>query len=240
MIMERDDMICLIDSSVTNWDYMDDFLKALCNVDLGYYMFFPAHTGNANHDREEVYTERIFAYEFYHQYRCMMDCDENWERYKCISLNGEQTKTKEVVPDLERCTPDLVMHKKLGAADPEGQLWLCEIKMAKSYNPLSDITKFHDMASLHFKEYIFLFAGACKERLLIYIKDKVESGEISSENDGNIICISSSCKRVTDKKHNYELYVDCHRLSELIKDQTDKESLRIELKKKKKDGYVLY
>ena len=240
MIMERDKMICLKDSSVTNWDYMDDFLDALGNVDPGYYMFSPAHTGNADRVREEVYTERIFAYEFYHQYRCIMDSDDKKKRYIGISLNGEQTKTREVVPDLERCAPDLVMHKEIGAVDPDGQLWLCEIKMAKSNNPLSDITKFHDMASLHFKEKVFLFAGACKERLLLYIKNKVETGEISPENDGNVICICSSCKCVPDKEHNYELYVDCHRLSELFNDQSDKESLEIELNKKKEDGYVLY
>lgn len=240
MIVERENIICLIDSSVTNWDYMDDFLQALCNVDLGYYMYSPAHTGNADRVREEVYTERIFAYEFYHQYRCIMDSDDKIKKYLEISLNGEQTKTREVVPDLEKCAPDLVMHKSIGASDPEGQLWLCEIKMAKSYNPLSDITKFHDMASLHFKENIFLFAGACKERLLLYIKNKVETGEINPENDGNVICICSSCKCVTDKKHNYKLYVDCHRLSELFEDQSDKESLEKELNKKKEDGYVLY
>lgn len=240
MIIKSKDMICLIDSSVTNWDYMDDFLQALCNVDISYYMYSPAHTGNADRVREEVYTERIFAYEFYHQYRCIMSSDENKERYEGLFLNGEQTKTKEVVPDLEKCAPDLVMHRERGADVPNGQLWLCEIKMAKSHNPLSDITKIHDMVSLHFKENIFLFAGACKERLLLYIKNKVEIGEISLENDGNVICICSSCKCVTDKKYNYELYVDCHRLSELIKDQTDKDSLEKVLKKKKEDDYVLY
>lgn len=240
MIIERNETICLINSSVTNWDYMDDFLQALSNVESSYYMYSPAHTGNASRFRVEVYTERIFAYEFYHQYRCLMSCDENKEKYEGIFLNGEQTKTREVVPDLERCAPDLVMHRERGADAPGGQLWLCEIKMAKSNNPLSDITKFHDMESLHFKEYIFLFAGACKERLLLYIKDKIDSREISSENDGNIICICSSCKRVTDKKHFFELYVDCHRLSELIKDNINRESLEEELKKKKGDGYVLY
>lgn len=240
MIMERDKMICLKNSSVTNWDYMDDFLEALGNVDPGYYMFSPAHTGNAVRVREEVYSERVFAYEFYHQYRCIMDSDEKGKKYMGISLNGEQTKTREVVLDLGKCAPDLVMHKKIGAANPEDQLWLCEIKMAKSQDALSDITKFHKMLSLQFKEKIFLYAGACKERLLLYLKNKVESDEIGPENDGNVICICSSCKCVTEKKHNYELYVDCHRLSELIKDQTDKESLKKELKKKKEDGYVLY
>lgn len=240
MIVEQEKIICLIDSSVTNWDYMDDFFQALCNVDIAYYMYPPTKTGNAGQVRENVYTERIFAYELYHQYRCIMSSDENKERYEGLFLNGEQTKTKEVVPDLERCAPDLVMHRERGADVPDGQLWLCEIKMAKSYNPLSDITKFHSMESLRFKEHIFLFAGACKERLLLYIKEKVESDEISPENDGNVICVCSSCKRVTDKKHIYELYVDCHRLSELIKDQTDKESLKNELQKKKEDDYVLY
>ena len=240
MTLERDKIICLKDSSVTNWDYMDDFLEALCNVDLGYYMYSPAHTGNSGRVREEVYTERIFAYEFYHQYRCIMDSDDKKKRYIGISLNGEQTKTREVVPDLERCAPDLVMHNKIGAADSDGQLWLCEIKMAKSHDALSDITKFHKMLSLQFKEKIFLYAGACKERLLLYLKNKVELGEISPENDGNVICICSSCKCVTEKKHNYELYVDCHRLGELIKDETDKEPIEEELKKKKEDGYVLY
>ena len=115
MTIERKNMICHIDSTINNWDYMDDFLDALCNVDPGYYMFSPAHTGNARYVREEVYTERIFAYEFYHQYRCIMSGNG---KYNDVVLNGEQTKTKEVVPDLERCAPDLVMHKKIEAIYP--------------------------------------------------------------------------------------------------------------------------
>lgn len=237
MTIERKNMICHIDSTINNWDYMDDFLDALCNVDPGYYMFSPAHTGNARYVREEVYTERIFAYEFYHQYRCIMSGNG---KYHDIFLNGEQTKTKEVVPDLERCAPDLVLHKKIEAANPEGQLWLCEIKMARSQDPLSDIKKFHDMASLQFKEKIFLFAGGCIERLLILLNDKMETNQINSETDRNVICVCSSCKYAYDGKHLYELYVDCHRLGELIKLKKDIKVLEDELGKKKDNGYVLY
>ena len=103
MIIERNKTKCQINSSVTNWDYMDDFLQALCNVDLGYYMYSPAHTGNADRVRDEVYTERIFAYEFYHQYRCIMDSDDKKKRYIGISLNGEQTNG----PVIENITSQL-------------------------------------------------------------------------------------------------------------------------------------
>lgn len=235
--IEIKDRRCIINSTVYNWSYTEDFLNALCNVDPGYYLFSPAHTGNARYVREEVYTERIFAYEFYHQYRCIMS--ENG-KYSDIFLNGEQTKTKEVVPDLERCAPDLVMHKKIEAADPKGQLWLCEIKMARSQDPLSDIRKFHDMASLQFKEKIFLFAGGCKERLLLLINEKLGANQINPDKDGNVICVCSSCKHIYDGKHLYELYVDCHRLGELIKLKKNIKVLENELGKKKENGYVLY
>lgn len=196
---------CFICCSIDDWDYKDDFLKALCNVDRGYYMY-PIKDDNGKTDRK--YPERVFAYEFYHQYRKFME--DKQDIYSGLYLNGEQTKDRKVADYIGDFTPDMVLHSRLDGMYDGSQKWLCEIKMIESGNPLSDIEKFRKMDKLCFDEYIFLYAGSCLPNLLLKIHNKIKKGRISREYDGNCICICSFYS-ITSKLH-----IECHRLNTLI------------------------
>lgn len=207
---------CIINSTVNNWEFMDDFILALCNVDRGYYLY-SIKDGNGKTDRK--YPERIFAYEFYHQYRKVM---ENKNNYCGLFLNGEQRKDYQVADYIGDFAPDLVLHSRLDFILEGGQKWLCEIKMMDSVNPLSDIVKFREMETLLFDNYIFLYAGSCLGNLLQKIQYKIKKESISKKTDGSCICICSYYGRTS------KLHIDCHRLSTLIDmiEEMDMKSLK--------------
>ena len=222
---------CIINSSVSDWEYMEDFIIALCYVDKGYYMY-PIE--NSDKPEDKIYPERVFAYEFYHQLRKRME--KNKACYYGKYLNGEQTKNRHVEQYIGDYTPDLILHKKLDGMSPQNQLWLCEIKMMGSNNPISDIEKFKKMKDLNFHEYIFLYAGSCLENFQIRIYNKERKGKISREEDGKRICICSFYD-------NNKLYIECHRLRTLL-DMIDKIGINA-IKRKLKEKidnwcYVLY
>ena len=50
----------IIRNTINDWDFLDDFLRALRKVDSGYYMY-PIKDDNGKTDRK--YPERVFAYE---------------------------------------------------------------------------------------------------------------------------------------------------------------------------------
>ena len=137
--------------------------------------------------------------------------DAKNRKYRGVFLNGEQTKSKEIIPEIERFAPDLILHKKLDGMAEDSQLWLCEIKMKGSFNPLSDIEKFRRMDKLKFQQYIFLYAGASLQDFINKLIPKKRKGMIDEEHDGNVICL---CSYFDDEKN--KLFVDCHRLSTLI------------------------
>lgn len=203
-IVEINNRRCIINSTVNDWEFMDDFLLSLCKVDRGYYMY-SIKDGNGKTDRK--YPERIFAYEFYHQYRKVM---ENKNYYCGLFLNGEQRKDYQVADYIGDFAPDLVLHSRLDFILEGGQKWLCEIKMMDSVNPLSDIVKFREMETLLFDNYIFLYAGSCFANFLLKINYKLNKGIINKESDGSCICICSYYGRTS------KLHIECHRLSTLI------------------------
>ena len=196
---------CIIRCSIDKWEFMDDFLFALYNVNSGYYMY-SIKDNNGKTDRK--YPERVFAYEFYHQYRRIME--EKRDIYSGLFLNGEQTKDRKVAKYIGDFTPDLILHSRLDGMSKGGQKWLCEIKMIESGNPLSDIEKFSKMATLGFDEYIFLYVGSCLPNLLLKIHNKIKKGKINIEPDVNCICICSYFSKTS------KLHIECHRLSTLI------------------------
>ena len=196
---------CYISCSIDDWYYKDDFLKALCNVDRGYYMY-PIKDDNGKTDRK--YPERVFAYEFYHQYRKFME--DKQDIYSGLYLNGEQTKDRKVADYIGDFTPDLVLHSRLDGWFEGSQKWLCEIKMIESGNPLADIEKFKKMEKLGFSEYIILYAGSCLPNLLLKIQNKIKKRKINRESDVNCICICSYYSKTS------KLYIECHRLFTLI------------------------
>ena len=134
-------------------------IKALSNVEdsyLGRDMIF------VQEDKDNVikYAERVFAYELYHQFRCLMKNDCNYY------LNGEIKK--KYIKEIEKiCYPDLVLHGNHDSIEKGTQYFLCEIKMASNSNLLEDLKKIAKLSEseLYFQEYIFLCVGLSKEEL---------------------------------------------------------------------------
>ena len=179
--------------------YIEDFITALKKVDSMYYTYTTSK-------KVTKYPERVFAYELYHQFRIIMARKK--DIYKDVHLNGEQTKSREVVEDLERCAPDLILHKSLFECSPEGQLWLCEIKMKNNNDAMKDLRKFSKMEKLNFPVYIFLYAGVTFKEMIKQIEEENQKRKIKCAH--KIICISAYNQAGTKQFR-------CCRLEEIIK-----------------------
>jgi len=187
-------------STVSNTQclHIDDFICALLNVDEFYYTY-------TTQKQETKYPERVFAYELYHQFRKIME--KKPEKYQGIYLNGEQQKSRQVVKNLEKCAPDLVLHDCIYKVRPDGQFWLCEIKMKDNSKAMSDFEKFNKMAELGFQCYIFLYAGVSFEEMAEEIR-KIK--EITNKNVyEKTICISTYNENGVKQIH-------CHSLKEIV------------------------
>ena len=175
------------------FDYYEDFVKALVNTKGDYIAFEPFYTDATkiknSKDPRVVYAERIFAYEFYHQYRRIMDdYDEKYgdeSKYHDIQLNGEQIKDAveftAIKDGLSTFSPDLILHGSL--SNTEKHYWICEIKMNHNPYPFEDLFKIglYKTNKVNFKNYIFLYVGESDnlmkegiEKMVDYIK-KVKS-----------------------------------------------------------------
>ena len=79
----------IIINDVKRSPYLGDILEALSNVRTEYMVYCSpgSKIGNKSYYK---YTERIFAYELYHQYRCIMQRKK--KKYAGLYLNGEQQK----------------------------------------------------------------------------------------------------------------------------------------------------
>ena len=129
-----------ISSTVKNCPYIKDITNALKKVGQEYVIYIDTEGSNKNKNKIK-YTERVFAYEFYHRYRCIMERKK--EFYKGLYLNGEQPKNGQIWKGLAAITPDLVLHGQINIPDYSGesQKWLCEIKMAGNPKIIDDIKK---------------------------------------------------------------------------------------------------
>lgn len=181
--------------------HLDDFIKALIEVDGFYYTY-------TTQKKVKKYPERVFAYELYHQFRKIME--KTPEKYQSIYLNGEQQKSKQVVEDLEKCAPDLVLHDCIYDVRPDGQFWACEIKMKGNPDAMSDFDKFYRMEVLGFKCYIFLYAGVTFEEMAEEIRKlKVRTDTAVYE---KTICISTYNENGIKQIH-------CHSLKDIVEDK---------------------
>lgn len=181
--------------------HIDDFIKALIEVDGFYYTY-------TTQKKMKKYPERVFAYELYHQFRKIME--KNPEKYQSTYLNGEQQKSKQVVEDLEKCAPDLVLHDCIYDVRPDGQFWACEIKMKGNPDAMSDFDKFYRMEVLGFKRYIFLYAGVTFEEMAEEIRKlKVRTDTAVYE---KTICISTYNENGIKQIH-------CHSLKDIVENK---------------------
>lgn len=176
--------------------FIDDLLLALSHVDSLYYSY-------TTYKGDVKYPERVFAYEVYHQLRDIMK--EKSDAYDDVYLNGEQQKSSEIVDNLSKCTPDLVLHRKIYDPNPDDQLWLCEIKMKNNQKAMSDLQKFSKMELLRFQCYIFLYAGVTFEEMVCEInKTKIRKNSVFDRT----ICINSF-------NDGDKIQIHCHSLKEI-------------------------
>lgn len=171
------------------FDYYEDFESALEKIE-DEYIAFRSYSVNKKKEGEHapsvVYPERIFAYEFYHQYRRIMDGRKKRNNYKGILLNGEQTKDGEefnaIKKELKTFSPDLILHGSLSTKDK--QLWICEIKTHHNPSPFKDLFKIglYRDSNVVFNNYIFLYVCNCenqpkevKKRMSSYIKRQIKN-----------------------------------------------------------------
>lgn len=197
------DKIIDVVSTVSNAQclHIDDFIKALIEVDGFYYTY-------TTQKKVKKYPERVFAYELYHQFRKIME--KKPEKYQSIYLNGEQQKSKQVVEDLEKCAPDLVLHDCIYDVRPDGQFWACEIKMKGNPDAMSDFDKFYRMEVLGFKRYIFLYAGVTFEEMA----EEIRKLKVRTDTDvyKKTICIS------TYNENGIKL-IHCHSLKDIVENK---------------------
>lgn len=199
----------IIINDVKRSPYLGDILEALSNVRTEYMVYCSpgSKIGNKSYYK---YTERIFAYELYHQYRCIMQRKK--KKYAGLYLNGEQQKCSQGWKGLKRITPDIVLHGMIDKPDYSGfsQKWLCEIKMCTNPEIVSDLAKIKNKASkLKFQDYFFIFVGGDDDNLKREWQNKyIKIDDVFNDT----ICI---CIDIIDSKNN-DFNIICKRISNII------------------------
>lgn len=128
--------ICIDDTTML---YFNKFMCALKKVKKSYYtrelngniVKKISRRKNGSPTKNMMYrqTERVFAYELYHQWSCML-CPSreyvlNAESRKHIEWFGDHVMKRNIDVDDKRNFPDLILHKE---DSDDGQLIICEIK----------------------------------------------------------------------------------------------------------------
>lgn len=156
--------------------YFRDFLRALLMVTKDYYETY--RTKDVSKWNKKL--ERIFAYEFYHQIRNIMEeskdpkKSKDLKRYENIFLNGEPHKDPFCYTSLSVDSyPDLIMHEYTEKGKLGEQCWLCEIKMTpvRLSGTKKDLRNLTGNYVLNFKHYIFLIVGETLDRLTDLLKN---------------------------------------------------------------------
>jgi hypothetical protein len=196
-------------NDVKKSSYLDDILKALSNVRTEYMVYYSPDLNKGNKSYYK-YTERMFAYELYHQYRIIMQRKK--KKYAGLYLNGEQQKSSQGWKGLKKITPDIVLHGMIDKPDYSGfsQKWLCEIKMFTNPEIVKDLTKIKNKASiLRFQDYFFIFVGGNDNDLKIECRNKhIKVNDVFNDT----ICI---CIDIIDSKNN-DFNIICKRISNII------------------------
>ena len=173
-------------------EYLDDVLEAIQRVDVHYFKWDDFGSEHLL-DKEEM-LERVFCYEFYHQFRKIMECKNN--KYHKLRLNGEIKKgialgyqsivetikkdTEEIKKDTEEVKdsqekdryPDFVLHE---AQETDNiQELVIEVKTKNNLNSnnlLYDLLKIDAMISqLKFKSGFFIVENMDNKELRNKIK----------------------------------------------------------------------
>ncbi|MBW4872190.1 hypothetical protein KZY59_11740 [Prevotella buccae] len=127
-------------------------LKAISKVNYWKYVAPLEYEEDVDEAISKPFTERAFAYELYHQWRNILEEEQEKE----LILNGELSKKVSIFKGLseiikqeednnkDHIFPDLILHEGF---NPEQQVFVCEIKKEV---PLNDSKVFYDLYKLCF------------------------------------------------------------------------------------------
>lgn len=186
-------MIKIFVSEEIKTPFNDDIVAALCNVNHHY-----IHVQLQNKE----YAERIFAYEFYHQYRKIMEEKPQYYPDGEVFLNGEQPKGFEDNFGKVNMSPDIVFHGDYNKVIEDKQYWIAELKMSTNAKILDDIEKLESYCSgsLKFQNAYLIVAGTDKDVFCKQWREKLKDITITSQ---VIIIIYNK-----DSDNNISLYCD--------------------------------
>lgn len=179
-------------------NYLKDLGCAMKNISSDYFSW---KLKNSIDCEKEVYCERVYAYELYHQLRTIMECPVcNGKRYKGLTLNGEAIKSNTFFKDVfdglsevnngdeNKFIPDLILHKDLGSFENEGQIYLVEIKMNGNRDYFNDLIKLTNLkkTKLNFDFYIFIYVNINMNEFISRVK--TQKKEVIQKINDDIVC----------------------------------------------------
>lgn len=148
-------------------EYLDDVLIALQGVDERYFSWID-EVSTKNPD-EETMIERVFCYEFYHQFRKIM---ERKGKYGNLIFNGEIRK--DGINFLDTTFPDFVLHA--GQNNFNNQECIIEVKTKKNITNKDFIKDIFKLAGLiverDFESGIFICTNVDNIDLLRIVLDE--------------------------------------------------------------------
>ena len=231
------------------YGFVNTFLVALANVAKGFYMF-DLNEKKIHYNRTKAIhqTERVFAYELYHQWACRLCSQKDWiinaELFKHVdwfysednnitskTSNNLNAKKKKYSKDF----PDMVLHK---GQNKDAQMIVCEIKRkSRLHKDIKDDIdrlclftknkdlKVHDDYYQSYKCGIFL----CFNVDFDDIADEVEMQflEKEYENLDNILCVSACFKK---EENDYVQAICYQSLGNIIEQVRIKRQLKEENK----------
>ncbi len=198
-------------------EHVNTFFDSLSHIDSEYFVYDldeeKVKLLDSNAQTEAIkHTERVFAYELYHQWSCnlyRLDIKNEWklngELFKHLEWFYSKREGTEVPKKSGNAYPDMVLHRGQNADD---QMIVCEIKRDYRLDRdiINDITRLYTFTRNNdavnaFKPYkcgIFLAINADVQLLLgsIYHHKRKLKSIIGDSSGNNIICISCTKDKV--------------------------------------------
>lgn len=193
-------------------------LEALWNVSKDY-LWYVDYSESLENTRYVEQLERVFAYEFYHQWRNILEKNDS-----NMFLNGEISKrVKDDLVNNKETTifPDMVLHG--GQDNDNNQLIACEFKrkdgITKDSYKLDIICLVNYLSKKYFtmnpfKCGVFILVGDTMDKLRRYT-DSVKSIENIGKFSNSILCITYNICKKNDSEEIKSMNIDL--LSNIIK-----------------------
>ncbi len=158
--------------------YIKDLITSIIAVDQAYCKW--------DYNKTIQKTERVFAYELYHQFKLLVKREDNILRYEDLRFDGEIGKKYfPDIPNLETrfnveqkdFSPDLVLHKGQLDSNQLNQKLIVEIKTKAngSEEVVKDIIKLnYSIIKLNFQFGVFISVNTLKSTLIQNLKSEIK------------------------------------------------------------------